>query len=343
MYPATVNTSTFTLAVGGVAVSGSVGYDASSRTATFSPASGILAEGQSYVATVTTGVKDLAGNSLASNYMFSFTTVDNTPPTIISRSPAPGAVNVPASTTIQVGFSEPMTAASITTSTFVLSVGGTGVPSSVSYNTATRIATLTPNSALTAGQSYTVTVSTGVRDANGNALASADTFTFTVAGSTQANIGGLSRPGDGNWSGSTSSVHFHIVFAQSGQSLSLGTECPGPSGDLCYTNAINAEGATAVGPASPGFVWVNIQSISGTVNGTQANFTRHQCQRPHVHLQRNRYRPVRNDWNDFRADVGCNNTHADEAGSVANYGAGAGRLPFTRNWMRGNSNVSRLK
>ena len=180
MNASTINGSTFTLLVNGAVVSGSVAYDASARIAAFLPSAGILAEGQSYVATITTGVTDLAGNALASNFQFSFTTVDNTPPAISSRSPAPGATNVATNTTVQVGFNEAMNASTITASTFTLSTGGSGVAGSVSYSSATRIATFTPSAALASGQSYTVTVTTGVRDVPGNALAANDVFSFTT-------------------------------------------------------------------------------------------------------------------------------------------------------------------
>ena len=52
--------------------------------------------------------------------------------------------------------------------------GGTTVGATVGYDTGTLVATLTPSSALAAGQTYTATItggSAGVKDAAGNALA----------------------------------------------------------------------------------------------------------------------------------------------------------------------------
>jgi len=213
MNASTINGSTFTLLVAGAAVSGSVTYDAASRVAAFLPSAGILAEGQSYVATITTGVTDLAGNALASNFQFSFTTVDNTPPTIVSRSPAPGATNVATNTTIQIGFSEPMDASTITTGTLTLSTGGSGVAGVVSFNASTRVATFTPNSALAVNTVYTVTVTTGVRDANGNALAGNDSYSFTTLDNTPPAI--VSRsPAPGATSVATSTI-VQIGFSKS--------------------------------------------------------------------------------------------------------------------------------
>jgi hypothetical protein len=68
----TISTTTFTL-VGPNAtpVTGTVGF--ATLTATFSPVSN-LASSTVYTATVTTGVQDLAGNALVSNYVWTFTT-----------------------------------------------------------------------------------------------------------------------------------------------------------------------------------------------------------------------------------------------------------------------------
>jgi hypothetical protein len=73
MDPATVNTATFTLHQGATPIPGTVSYDAASQTATFTPAS-YLAPSTTYTATITTGAKDSAGNPMASDMTWSFTT-----------------------------------------------------------------------------------------------------------------------------------------------------------------------------------------------------------------------------------------------------------------------------
>jgi hypothetical protein len=72
MDPLTINTSTFTLMQGTNEVSGIVNY--SGVMATFTPTN-ILAAETVYTATITNGAKDLAGNTLAANKVWSFTTV----------------------------------------------------------------------------------------------------------------------------------------------------------------------------------------------------------------------------------------------------------------------------
>lgn len=73
MDTATITTATFTLLNGTLPVSGAVTY--SDTTATFTPPAP-LSPNTLYTATISTGVKDLAGNQLVSNYNWSFTTVN---------------------------------------------------------------------------------------------------------------------------------------------------------------------------------------------------------------------------------------------------------------------------
>jgi hypothetical protein len=71
MDPSTINTTTFILKQGVNIIVGKVTY--TDTTAIFSPLVP-LAPNTTYTATITTGVKDLAGNALVINYVWSFTT-----------------------------------------------------------------------------------------------------------------------------------------------------------------------------------------------------------------------------------------------------------------------------
>ncbi|MCX7678775.1 MAG: Ig-like domain-containing protein [Spirochaetes bacterium] len=124
-----------------------------------------------------TGIKDAAGNYLPSDDTWSFTTeADTTPPTIIERYPLPGATGVPLQPVITVTFSEPVTG--ISGSSFYLT--GTGVPTCyVMYDEATRTATLTPGSNLQNGTTYTVNLTTAIKDRANNSLATT-WWTFTT-------------------------------------------------------------------------------------------------------------------------------------------------------------------
>jgi hypothetical protein len=184
---ATITPSTITLAPTsspGTPVTATVSCtDATCKTVTLDPAAD-LANNTSYTLTVTTGVKDVAGNALVANSASTFTTVaDTTPPTITGTSPLNGATGVAVSSAITVTFSEPMDQSTINTTTFTVKTTSGSVPvaGTVSYNTTTRVATFTPASALTANTSYTVTVTTGAKDLAGNALAVNASFAFTTA------------------------------------------------------------------------------------------------------------------------------------------------------------------
>ncbi len=124
-----------------------------------------------YTAIITTGVKDLAGNPLAANYEWSFTTgtvADTIAPTVISTVPETDGVDVAIDSNITVTFSEEMLDSSITTATIRLMNGSTPVDCEVNY--ATNVATLNPNSNLLYSTVYTAEVTTGVTDMSGNAL-----------------------------------------------------------------------------------------------------------------------------------------------------------------------------
>ena len=92
MNPQTITTSTFTLAVtNGASVTGVVAYDAATRIATFNPIADLTgAPSSNYTATIRggdTGVKDVAGNALAADSVFTFATSAST----CTTAPALGA------------------------------------------------------------------------------------------------------------------------------------------------------------------------------------------------------------------------------------------------------------
>ncbi|MFZ3089202.1 MAG: Ig-like domain-containing protein, partial [Nitrospirota bacterium] len=157
-------------------ISGTVSYVGT--TATFTP-SAPLSYSTPYTATITTGIKDAAGNPITSNYSWSFTTgtaPDTTPPTVIDVDPGSGAANVTINSTATVTFSETMDAASVTTATFTLSNGVGPVLGTVTNNN--TIATFTPLSPLAFNNTYTAVVTTGVKDAAGNPMTSNYSWSF---------------------------------------------------------------------------------------------------------------------------------------------------------------------
>jgi Domain of unknown function (DUF4082)/Bacterial Ig-like domain len=190
---ATVSSSTLILRdAQGAAVAAVVSYNASTQVATLTPSS-LLAPSTLYTATVRGGaidpvVKDVAGNRLAADSSWSFTTIaaDTTPPTVTAISPVAAATGISRTANITVTFSEAMDAASINAATIELRTpAGAVVASVVSYSATNRRATLNPNPTLAALTTYTVVVRGGatdprVKDAAGNALAANSVSTFTT-------------------------------------------------------------------------------------------------------------------------------------------------------------------
>jgi hypothetical protein len=105
--------------------------------------------------------------------------VDTTAPTVSSTNPNDGATGVAA---ITATFSESMTISTISAATFSVTRPGAGeVPGTVSYGDLSNTATFTPASALARGTIYMATITTGVEDVSGNAMAVNKVWTFTTA------------------------------------------------------------------------------------------------------------------------------------------------------------------
>ncbi len=173
-----VNANTFRVTnSAGTAVSAVVTYNAATRTATLNPNANLLAD-RTYTVQLTNGIRDLQGNALPAT-TWNFTTA-GAAPSVTGRTPAANARNVATNSNITATFSEPVTG--VNANTFrVTNSAGTAVSAVVTYNAATRTATLNPNANLLDDRTYTVQLTNGIRDLQGNALP-ATTWTFTTAG-----------------------------------------------------------------------------------------------------------------------------------------------------------------
>ena len=178
MDPLSINTQTFTLRNGNTAVLGTVTYNG--LVATFSPLAN-LAAATVYTASISTSARDLAGNTIASAYSWSFTTAaapDVLRPTIISTDPTNNATGVTLNKVITVTFSEPMNPTSINASSFLVRVGAVTIPGTITYSGV--VATFTPTSPLQASTNYVANITTAVRDVAGNTLAANYLWNFTT-------------------------------------------------------------------------------------------------------------------------------------------------------------------
>ncbi|TDE53426.1 Ig-like domain-containing protein [Flavobacterium sp. GT3P67] len=182
MNAATFNQSSFTLQ-GTTAVAGTVSF--SGTTASFDPTSP-LAANTTYTGVIKTSVKDIMGNALQADYVWTFSTGSTLTPMVISTDPANNATNVFLNKIVAVNFNMPMNQATISATTFTLKQGTTLVAGSVAYNGTT--AYFASTALLAANTIYTATITTGVKNVQGTTIASNYTWTFTTGSITAPNV-----------------------------------------------------------------------------------------------------------------------------------------------------------
>ena len=175
MDPASINTATVQLKQGSNFVLGTVSY--SGVTSVFTPSAPLIAN-TVYTGVVTTGVKDPAKNAMIADYVWTFNT-GNTP-VVVSTDPANGASEVILTKAISATFSTPMDPSTMVAANYFIKQGNTLVPGAITYSGSTVL--FTPTSPLTANTVYTGTVTTGVKDVAGNAMAANYTWSFSTGG-----------------------------------------------------------------------------------------------------------------------------------------------------------------
>ena len=110
--------------------------------------------------------------------MFSSSSLDATPPTVVSTKPATGAIGVAVTSTITATFGEAVQGLTVNPSTFTLkNMGGTSMAGIVTLSTDGRTAIFTPSSPLAFSTSYTATVR-GVKDLAGNTMITTKSWSF---------------------------------------------------------------------------------------------------------------------------------------------------------------------
>jgi hypothetical protein len=180
MNPATITPASMILqssAKGVQDLSGSLTYDGGTKMMSFNPTAKLLA-GTTYTVTIPTTVKDLTGNALQENYVWTFSTGATISPLVTSTDPANNATGVVLNKTITASFNQAMDPLSLTASTFTVKQGTTTVPGTVSYSGTT--ASFKPTSVLTSSTIYTATIKAGAKNAAGTALSGDYVWTFTT-------------------------------------------------------------------------------------------------------------------------------------------------------------------
>jgi hypothetical protein len=117
---------------------------------------------------------------LTVDYSIPITIADVTSPSVTNSTPADGDTNVAIDSSISVTFNDNLNTGTVNATNIILTGGGGAVPVSVSYNNAERRATIVPNAPLDNDTVYTLSLTSGVEDTDGNTLIPA-TIIFRTA------------------------------------------------------------------------------------------------------------------------------------------------------------------
>ncbi|WP_445370981.1 Ig-like domain-containing protein [Methylomonas sp. HW2-6] len=158
---------------GAAKVGGRVRLSSDGLQLIFTP-SDILADYTDYKVVVD-GVRDRAGNPIASPHSFHYktgNTVDTTPPTVAAVDPNSNSSNVPVNVVVGVRFSEPVHTDSVNDQSVLLydSVTGQQVLGVVTLNGDGQSATFVPNQALAVGRQHRIALTNAIKDLFGNSL-----------------------------------------------------------------------------------------------------------------------------------------------------------------------------
>ncbi len=166
-----------------VAIAGTVTF--SGLVATFTPTTA-LPPNTPIEARISTAAKDLAGNPLAQDFVWTFTTgaAELVPPTVANTIPADGATGISQNTLVIASFDETIAAATIESpaTTFTLQdvTKSPSVDIAGTVSLSGTLATFTPTADLPADTTIEARLTTGVQDLSGNALAEDYVWRFTT-------------------------------------------------------------------------------------------------------------------------------------------------------------------
>ncbi len=175
MNPSTINPTSFTIVNGTTSIPGIITY--SGNTATFTPTGNLVAN-KTYIGKVTTAVKDLNGNAMQEDYIWTFSTGTSLQPLVISTDPDNNETGVVLNKIIKATFNTAMNPTTINGTTFTLKQGVTSIAGAVSYSGTTT--SFVPSLPLTANTVYTATITTGAKNLVGVAISNDYVWSFTT-------------------------------------------------------------------------------------------------------------------------------------------------------------------
>lgn len=183
----TLTAATFFISDGTADIAGTIEYTDS--TALFQPASSLHTD-TTYTVTVTAAVRDQDGLALTQDYLWSFTTTETVPPSVVAASlyPQNNARGVGLYPTISAAFSEPMDPSTIIVDSFVVQDGTAAIAGTVAYDDQTMTAFFVPDQNLPCDTLITVILTTQMTDLAGNSIAAETQWQFTTTDRCGAHI-----------------------------------------------------------------------------------------------------------------------------------------------------------
>jgi|WetSurMetagenome_2_1015567.scaffolds.fasta_scaffold13159_2 hypothetical protein len=179
----TITSSTFYVKKqgSGSKLAGVITFSADHKTTVFNPDANL--EGNTvYEVSMSPAIKSETGITpfeAGANYLFKTVA---TAPNVTTKTPAAGATGVPVTQSVTAVFDKEMDSSTITSATFyIIKQGGSPLPANVTYNAATKTATLDPLGDLEQGAVYEVTLSSAIKGSTGATLTGAPVvWTFTT-------------------------------------------------------------------------------------------------------------------------------------------------------------------
>ncbi len=214
MHPLTIHYDSFILSDADGEIAGDVTQVGT--TAWFNPQFD-LEPGTEYTARITDEATDLAGNALAEDYVWTFTTgPEGTAPEVIDTDPADRDLDVDVTTNITATFSEAMDELTIDEDSFtVFGLLLAPVDGVVTYDPITMTATFDPVDDLDQDTQYVAMITTDATDLTGNPLAEDYNWSFTTGdrelfGPAPVDLGSLSTFVAVSGAGITNSAVTHL-------------------------------------------------------------------------------------------------------------------------------------
>lgn len=254
-----VTSSSFVVRGSAANVGGSLSVN--DAVVTFRPSSS-LEYSTNYTIVLGSEITDLVGNPLSS-VISSFTTEeapDEEAPTVSSVNPTDGATSVEIETTISITFSEPINEQTVTGTTMRLDAGASDITGNLSVSSTG--ASFTPSVDLDYSTTYTVTLTSSIRDLAGNGLVNfSSTFTTEEAPDTDPPTVVSTNPAN-NAIGVATNTDVTITFSEDIDSASV------TAGNVSYTNVSSATAVNFVSRSVDGNV-ITVSVDGGLTLGTE--------------------------------------------------------------------------